>query len=298
MYIDRIYNWRNSLSPSHKQAQNTYYPAALTIAGSDSGGGAGIQADLRTFAATGVFGASAITALTAQNPFEVTGIHAVPADFVKAQLDAVLKHISFGAAKTGMLFNSEIIEVVAERMKKSGIILVTDPVMISTSGAALLKKEAAKTLMEKLLPVAKWVTPNIPEAEVISGIKIKNFSDMKKAALHCAEKFGNSFIVKGGHIDQNNGEMTDVAAHKGNLYAISSPAAETEGHEALHGTGCTFSAAFTACLAGGLDWQEAIKYAKAFVLGSLSEAAMIGKDLYAMYPPLEDYSSQISFKRL
>ena len=213
------------MSPAKKQISPAYYPAALTIAGSDSGGGAGIQADLRTFAAIGVFGSSAITALTAQNPFEVTGIHAVPAGFVKEQLDAVLKYISFGAAKTGMLFDSEIIDVVAKRMKSSGIPLVTDPVMISTSGAALLKPEAAKTLMEKLLPVAKWVTPNIPEAEVISGMKIKNFTDMKKAAALCADKFGNAFIVKGGHIDQANGQMTDIIAHKGALYALSSPAA-------------------------------------------------------------------------
>jgi len=298
MYIAQIYKTLETpLNRSHKQKAEDFYPAALTIAGSDSGGGAGIQADLRTFAAIGVFGASAITALTAQNPFEVKGIHPVPAEFVKAQLDAVLKCFSFGAAKTGMLFSSDIINAVSESLKGYSFTLVSDPVMISTSGALLLEKSAVKALIDKVLPIAKWVTPNIPEAEIISGMTIKNAGDMKKAAAFCAEKFGNSFIVKGGHLQSGDGNITDIAAHEGAVYAISSPVAEIESPEVLHGTGCTFSAAFTACLAGGMNWKDSVISAKAFVLGSLEEAARVGKDIYAMYPPLEDYSGQISLKR-
>ena len=174
---------------------NKISPVALTIAGSDSGGGAGIQADLKTFAHFGVFGTSAITAITAQNPCEVRRIDPLPPASVKAQAEAVFAKFAVKAVKTGMLFNAQIISATIEILRKNpSVIYVADPVMIATSGAVLLRPDAIEKLKSGLLPLADWVTPNIPEAEILSGMKITGVSDMRKAALICSESGSTVFF--------------------------------------------------------------------------------------------------------
>jgi len=185
-------------------------PRALTIAGSDSGGGAGIQADLKTFAALGVHGMTALTAITAQNTVDVTAVQDVDVDIIRAQVKAVAEDIGVDAAKTGMLHTSEIIEAVAEEVERYGFPVVVDPVMIAKSGAALLKPEAKDTLVKSLLPLAMVVTPNAMEAEAISGVKIETLEDGKDAAVKIAALSGGAVVVKGGHILQREGKAVDI----------------------------------------------------------------------------------------
>ena len=274
------------------------YPAAMTIAGSDSGGGAGIQADLRTFNYFRVFGTSAITAVTFQNPLEVTGIEAVSAAGVRAQIETVRKAIEIKAAKTGMLFSAEIIEAAAGSMRDFRGPLVVDPVMISTSGKKLLRDDAVQALREILIPQATWITPNLPEAEVLAERPVKTGVDAVSAARECAEKWGCSVIIKGGHAE--GAEAADVAVHKGHCVLLSTPRVPVAGN-ADHGTGCTFSAALTALLARGTDWLEALVKAKAFVLASLARPVKLSDRAAGMFPPeesLEIYCKQIVFREL
>ncbi len=181
-----------------KSNETEFYPAALTIAGSDSGGGAGIQADLRTFAAFGVYGCSAITAVTAQNPLKVTRVDALPCAGVDAQIKAVLSTIKVRAAKTGMLFSAEIINTVAQNLSEQNLSLVVDPVMISSSGVRLLEEDALTVLKDELLPLASWITPNIPEAELLLGCKIKTHEDAVNAAMEFGHRWDCS-VALGEH---------------------------------------------------------------------------------------------------
>lgn len=276
--------------------EKAYYPVALTIAGSDSGGGAGIQADLRTFSAFGVYGCSAITAVTHQNPREVRGITEIPAADVKAQCEAVIDAFELKAVKTGMLFDENVIQAVAEALRYIDAPLIVDPVMISTSGTPLLKETAISTLKNKLLPLASWITPNIPEAEALTGITIKTERDMIETAKRCSEQWNCGCVLKAGHLDNDGKWINDIVAVEDRAYTLSSPfVAETQ---ATHGTGCVFSAAIAANLALDETWQDAMISAKAFVYGSLAEAIFPGENVEAMYPPSENYFSKVKLKRI
>ena len=182
-----------------KKINDEFYPVALTVAGSDSGGGAGIQADLRTFNAFGIFGCSAVTAVTSQNPLEVRRVDAIGAEGVKAQLDAVLDKLAVRWAKSGMLADAATVRIVAKTVKERKLSLVCDPVMVSTSGAALLAPDAADAVRDELLPVAKWITPNLPEAERLLGEKINSFDECAEAARRLFELCGASVLLKTGH---------------------------------------------------------------------------------------------------
>lgn len=275
-------------------------PAALTIAGSDSGGGAGIQADLRTFSANGVFGTSAITAVTSQNPTAVTRVDALPPDAVAEQIRCVLEVIDISAVKTGMLFSAEIIRTVADSLKNTGIPLVIDPVMISTSGSKLLRDDALDALKEDLLPMATWITPNIPEAELLSDMRIRSTADAVSAAKKIAALWDTGVLLKGGHAEGEK-EAADIICSGEQLFQISAARLSLPPH-ATHGTGCTLSAAIAAFLAKGETDLHAIVAAKAFVLGSLAEARGIGRinPVAAMFPPaeLETYKKRILISRL
>ena len=273
------------------------YPAALTVAGSDSGGGAGIQADLRTFNAFGVFGCSAITAVTAQNPEEVRRIDLVPAEGVRAQLETVLARISVCAAKTGMLGCADNVRAVAEVLKNARFKLVVDPVMVSTSGAKLLPDDAIEVLRTELLPRADWITPNLPEAELLLGRKLAGERGYAAAAREIAARWECVCVLKTGHA-ADLAEASDFAAlPDGRIFSVTTPRLPSPGRTA-HGTGCTFSAALTAVLAQRQGWKTALAQAKSFVYGSLSEPAAIGKGLNAMYPPVEDYDRMVKIAEL
>ena len=267
-------------------------PSVLTIAGSDSGGGAGIQADLRTFNALKVYGCSAITAVTAQNPFEVRGVEILSAEAVKSQLETILDAIPVHFAKSGMLASRKIISVVAETVAARKLDLVIDPVMVSTSGVRLLELSAVESMIKLLFPLAKWITPNIPEAELICGKKLECFSDLADAALLLYKQYNCNIIIKGGHFF-NSDCASDAVCHAGKLFILSSPWLDVSGNT-THGTGCTFSAALTANLALNKSWELAVREAKAFVYGSLAGKVALSNKLSQMYPPEESLIEKIS----
>ncbi len=274
------------------------YPVALTIAGSDSGGGAGVQTDLRTFNAFGVYGCSVITAVTAQNPYEVMRIDEMPPESVTAQMDAVCSRFRVGYAKTGMLANAGIIESVADTVKKYGLDLVVDPVMVSTSGRLLLARDAVAVMRDKLLPLAKWITPNLPEAEyLLDGDKIDSYEKCRSAAVRLHDMCGASVLLKTGHADFDTGLACDIVCRGNSVYRLSSPRLELNSPVVSHGTGCTLSAALAAASAIKMPWRSAVCEAKAFVLGSLSELVDVGKKISAMYPPVEDYFESVKLDK-
>ncbi len=243
---------------------------ALTIAGSDSGGGAGIQADLKTFAALGVYGMSAITALTAQNTRAVKGVHAVPPQFVGLQIDAVVEDIGVDAVKTGMLSSSAIIEVVAEKIKEHRLTpLVVDPVMVAKSGDALLEPAARNALIGSLLPLATVVTPNLPEAEVLCGFPITDMEGMRKAARAIRALGPACVVVKGGHLAGTD-SSTDLFFDGERFEELSGTRVRTTN---THGTGCTFASAIAARLALGDDVRTAVQAAKRYVSALLAASA-------------------------
>lgn len=275
----------------NKTAKLNYYPSALTIAGSDSCGGAGIQSDLRTFNAYAVYGCSAVTAITAQNIKRVSCVQPVPAEVVAAQIDTVLESVPVKFAKSGMLANASIIYAVAECVKKHKLKLVLDPVMISTSGHALLEKDAYCVLRDELMTAAYVMTPNIPEAEELLGCRISDEKSLFECAGRLSEKYGNICVIKGGHF-ANAKYAVDAVACEGRTYMLRSPMLKNCRH--THGTGCTFSAAICANLALNLEWDDALLEAKTFVFGSIAEPVRLGEDAEAMYPPEMDYSEHIS----
>ena len=246
---------------------------ALTIAGSDSGGGAGIQADLKTFAALGVHGTSAITCITAQNPKRVTGIQPVRADMVRRQIKAVFAELRPDAVKTGMLFSADIIGVVAEFLAGKRPPLVVDPVMVATSGARLLKPSAIRVLKERLLPLATLVTPNLDEAEILVGRKLRTLSDLRGAAREIHERFGCAALVKGGHL-QTLAEAVDVFFDGRELTLLR--ARRVRG-VSTHGTGCTYSAAIAALLALGHPLPRAVELAKHHITRAISHSRKAGR---------------------
>jgi hydroxymethylpyrimidine/phosphomethylpyrimidine kinase len=247
-------------------------PKALTVAGSDSGGGAGIQADLKTFAALGVYGTSAICAVTAQNTQEVVAIAEVPEEVVAAQIDAVLEDIGTDAAKTGMLSSASIIATVADRLEAWGVTnLVVDPVMVAKSGARLLQVDAIDTLRSTLLPLALVVTPNLPEAEVLSGLTIQTEEDARHAAAAIFALGPRYVVVKGGH---RRDAPIDIVFDGRDYVELPSAWIETTN---THGTGCTFAAAIAAHLARGATPMDAITAAKEFVTGALRSSYRVGE---------------------
>ncbi len=244
---------------------------ALTIAGSDSGGGAGIQADLKTLSAFGVYGLSVITSVTAQNTLGVTGTHDLPPDFVAQQMDAVLSDIQPDGVKTGMLANKFIVQKVAEKLAVyKPEYLVVDPVMIAKGGSPLLKQEAVLFLKERLLPLATLATPNIPEAEVLSGLTIQNVDDMKSAAKTILQTGCKAVLVKGGHLE---GEAIDLLLDGEKESLFTSERIQTQN---THGTGCTISAAILSNLVLGHVLRESVRIAKEFVTEAIRHSIDIG----------------------
>lgn len=236
-------------------------PVVLTIAGSDSGGEAGIQADLKTFTALNVFGTSAITCLTAQNPCEIKAVQPIGKKMVSMQINAVCDYFPVAAVKTGMLYNEDIVLAVGQAIKRRKFpIVVIDPVCKATSGRLLLTKKAFQTLCSDLLPLATVITPNVPEAELILNCKIKNHAEQRAAASAISRRFKTACIIKGGHLPGN--ETIDILCHNDRLYAFKCRRLKTEN---LHGTGCVFSAALTAYLARGMSMENAVMNAKKHV---------------------------------
>ena len=271
-------------------------PAVLTIAGSDSGGGAGIQADLRTFSAFKVYGCSAITAVTSQNPNEVRRVDILPAEAVKSQIETVLAAVPIKFAKTGMLANQEIIEYVSKTVAQYKFKLVVDPVMVSTSGVRLLAESAIEAIKSQLFPLAEWITPNIPEAELLCGKKISSPEHLAELAVMLYEQYKCNIILKSGHL-LNGSRADDVICYRGKLFILSSPQLAIHGNTA-HGTGCTLSAALAANLALNKSWETAIISAKAFVYGSLLENVRLSNQLCQMYPPQTVYNNKITLNKL
>lgn len=248
-------------------------PRCLTIAGSDSGGGAGIQADLKTFAALGVYGMSAITAVTAQNTLGVQGVHVLPAAFVGLQIDSVVGDIGVDAVKTGMLANAEIIAVVAAKVREHGLTkLVVDPVMVAKSGDPLLQPDAREALITQLLPLALVVTPNLHETRVLTGMNVRTLAEMERAAVAIHAMGPKYVVVKGGHLAGE--QSVDVLYDGAQFVHLSSPRVETKN---THGTGCTFASAIAAGLAKGLDVVEAVRQAKDYITLALRHALDLGK---------------------
>jgi hydroxymethylpyrimidine/phosphomethylpyrimidine kinase len=248
-------------------------PVAMTIAGSDSGGGAGIQADLKTFAALGVFGTSAITALTAQSTRGVTGVHAVPAPFVIAQVETVLDDLPVAAVKTGMLATADIVGAVG-KLAAAGRLpnLVVDPVMVSSTGHRLLEPDAQRCYLDELLPHAVVVTPNRREAEVLLGTPIRTVAEQHDAARALGRLGARVAVVKGGHpVDDATGHAVDVVWDGDTTYELRSPWVDTVNN---HGTGCTFAAAIAAALATGADLRTALETAKAYVSRAVAGGAL------------------------
>jgi hydroxymethylpyrimidine/phosphomethylpyrimidine kinase len=244
---------------------------ALTIAGSDSGGGAGIQADIKTFSALGVYGTSALAAITAQNTLGVRAIFELPADLVAAQIDAVVEDIGADAVKTGMLGSTPLIEVVADRIRAHGLsTLVVDPVMVAKSGDALLHPDAVAALRERLLPLALVVTPNRPEAEVLTGRTVGTLEQAREAARALVGLGARNAVVKGGHAE---GPAIDVLFDGHAFREYSAPRLDSR-H--THGTGCTFASAIAAELAKGADVPEAVARAKAYLTAALEHAPGLG----------------------
>jgi hydroxymethylpyrimidine/phosphomethylpyrimidine kinase len=244
----------------------------MTIAGSDSGGGAGIQADLKTFAALGVYGTSTLTAITAQNTIGVTGVHEIPTDIIAAQIEAVITDIGADAVKTGMLSSSAIVEVVAQELRRHRVeALVIDPVMVAKSGDPLLQKEAVEALRAELVPLAAVVTPNIPEAEVLTGLKITSQEDMRRAAEKIIQMGARGVVVKGGHLE---GPASDLFYDGSRFQEFTVPRIDTKN---THGTGCTFASAIAAGLARGMNVIDSVPQAKEYVTEAIRRSFAIGQ---------------------
>ena len=246
---------------------------ALTIGGSDPTGGAGIQADLKTFKSFGVYGLSIPTALTAQNTNGVTGIYDLPSGFFSNQLDTLLKDIKPDALKTGMLSSSEIIKIIAEKIKQYSLKnLVVDPVTVSSTGVPLVNDKALEFMKDYLFPLAKVITPNIYEASLFTGINIHDEEDMKKAAIKLKGFGPETIIITGGHLER---QTIDLLLYEGEFLSLQREKIEGE----YHGTGCVFSSAITACLAFGYDVRETSVKANEFVWKAIRSAFSIGKGM-------------------
>lgn len=259
--------------PTNERAVPTQpsIPIALTIAGSDPSGGAGIQADLKTFHQFGVYGTSVLTLVTVQNTLQVSAVKPLPASIVLAQLMAVLQDLPPKAAKTGALGSREVVEVLAERAAEFTFPLVVDPVMMSKHGKPMLEEKARATLVRRLLPCAFLVTPNLEEAGAITGRKVEGLAAVEDAAKAIADMGPQAVLVKGGHLEN---EATDVLCHQSRIYTFTARRIRTQ-H--THGTGCTYSAAITALLAKGVELVEAVERAKRFITRAIETSPGLGR---------------------
>ena len=250
------------------------YPIVLSIAGSDSSGGAGIQADLKTFSALGVYGTTAITAITAQNTLGVHAQHPIPAEMVYNQIVAVLDDLHPSFVKIGMLSNPEIVLAVAEALSKYPLSIVLDPVMVSSSGHRLLSVEAQEVIKQKLLPMATLITPNLPEMEALTGLPLSTYEEKEKAARCLMNSGAKAILLKGGH---QEGEVKTDILFSNSATGIQSTlfTSETVATRNIHGTGCTLSSAITAFLARGLALEEAIVEAKKYISNAIQSGANI-----------------------
>lgn len=247
----------------------------LTIAGSDSGGGAGIQADLKTFQERRVFGTSVITAVTAQNTLGVHGVHPIPHDMVQQQIEAIFSDFEIAAMKTGMLVDGSYMKLIAEELKKHPKIpLVIDPVMIAKGGAALMENDAVDVMKASLLPLVDVLTPNIPETEALTSLTIKTHEDMIKAAYALQNMGSRNIVVKGGHFEDETEAADLLLTEKGEEIWLTSPRIDTKD---THGTGCTFSACITAELAKGHSVKESVQVAKEYIQAAISYPLTIGQ---------------------
>lgn len=248
------------------------YNRVLSIAGSDSGGGAGIQADIKTITALGCYASTAITAVTVQNTVGVEAVHPVPVDIIRGQIEAVLSDIGADAVKTGMLHSAETVLAVSQMLRRHNVSnLVIDPVMVSTSGHQLLEEDAVASLQADLIPLARVITPNIPEAEILLGGKrLNSQEDLPDAARRLASMYGVSVLLKAGHLSDD--QLTDYLydAETGELLELPSKRIPTRN---THGTGCTLSSALAACLAKGMTTKEAALEAKKFIAGAILAGA-------------------------
>jgi hydroxymethylpyrimidine/phosphomethylpyrimidine kinase len=244
-------------------------PTTITIAGSDSVAGAGIQADLKTFAAFGVYGVSVVTAITAQNTIGVADVFPLPAQLVRAQIDAVFQDVTIAAVKTGMLATGDIVRMVAETIV--GLPLVVDPVMAASTGRTLLEPEAISILKTQLLPRTTIVTPNVAEAEMLSGMHIGSLHDAREAAKRIVELGPSAVLIKGGHLAGS--DATDLLLHAGTFAEFSSPRARFGN---LHGTGCTLASAIAARLALGDEVPAAVQRAKRYITGAIERSFQAG----------------------
>ena len=259
----------------------------LTVAGSDSGGGAGIQADLKVITVLGSYGMSVITALTAQNTIGVQGVFAVPTEFIEQQMDSVLSDIGADAAKTGMLASSGIVEIVAAGIKRYKVRpLVIDPVMVAKSGDSLLSEDTRQTLKTVLLPLATVVTPNLPEAEVLCGHPVKNMDDMRAAAKRIIDMGPDNVVIKGGHLE---GRAVDLLYDGVSFETFDAPRLDQHN---THGTGCTFSAALATFLADGDGITEAVGKAKEFITRAIAQ----GLDIGSGHGPTNPYAHILQWK--
>lgn len=260
----------------------TDLPVALTIAGSDSGGGAGIQADLKVFFALGCHGTSAITALTAQNTVGVTGIHEVPAEFVTRQIEAVADDLDVGAAKTGMLAGASIVQAVAKTIAAYEIPTVVDPVFVSKHRNRLLAEDAVGALKTDLFPLAEVITPNLFEAGALLETEVETLDDMKRAAEQLHRLGPHSVLVKGGHLEQDR--AVDVFFDGSEMRELSGPRFDTED---THGTGCALSAAIAAHIARGAELMDAVENGKRFISGAIERSLRLGKGFGPVNPGWE-----------
>jgi len=269
-------------------------PSAMIVAGSDSGGGAGAIADIKTFSALGVFGTCALTAVTAQNTRGVLEIHTVPPEVVRKQMVAVLEDIPMKVVKTGMLYSEETVEVVAATISKYELRVVVDPVICAGTGDPLISQEGREALVRLLVPLASVVTPNVPEAETIANVRIKELDDMKDAAQRIAELGAEAVIVKGGHIVQQRGRVYDVFYNNERFEVFEKRRLRTQ----PHGSGCVFSAAMAANLAKGLDPAEAAKKTEELVETSIKHSFKVGSGRVPVNPMACLYNDAEKFRTL
>jgi hydroxymethylpyrimidine/phosphomethylpyrimidine kinase len=259
------------MNEASDQKTPKHYRKVLTIAGSDSGGGAGIQADLKTFSAIGCYGMSVITALTAQNTRGVSGIHAVPPAFAVQQIEAVFSDIGTDAVKIGMLYSAELIAAVSEALKKHNARnIVLDPVMVAQSGDKLLQDDAIEAIKIHLMPLADVVTPNIPEASVLCGRQLKKWGDIESAAEALAQHGSRSILIKGGHGNENKSTDLLFLSRENRFVRLTADRIETNNN---HGTGCTLSSAIASYMARGNDIEAAVQKAKKFMNQAIAAGA-------------------------
>ena len=288
------------MEKKRKKQSEKSYPAALTVSASDACGSSGIQADLRTFNAFGVFGSSVVTAVASPNPRLSGRVDLLPGESVAAQIDAVISGLGAVSAKSGMLGSAENVEALAAAVKKYKLSLVCDPAIYSSAGFRWLDDDGVEKLKQQLLPLAAWITPGIQEAELLLGTEIRSVEDQLRAATELHKQFGTSVLLTGGDAGNSVAKgklprITDVVCRNGEMWKISSFKADVPA-SASYGAGCTLSAALAASFALDLSWKEAVCESRSFVMGSLVENIRIGNDLFAMYPPGNDYMNSIQLE--